>query len=347
MAIKNFSDENQKVYNLMLDLARCQYASHVDKEGVSRKDLEDHLRETIKNDILGGATLYQAYRRNKNVIFEMIEEIVNIVIGDDVLSSPFIENFVEVKRRDLGDNTAWYSEGTGYLTVAEFAGNHWDTNRQAIDLGSEYSLPKTWVYVHVYEELERFLLGIITFDKMTDVLYKSFNKYIKDRIYVSFAALKNAAPTEFVKQGNSEDAVGGLVDLVRAVGGYSNITIAGTRGALRKLKAVIPEKTFADSQKEANAQDGSIGYWEGNKIMVIEQTVQPGTMKLALDDSVLYILGGDSKPIKLEYFGDSRTLEDTTGKVNNDMSIDLQVQTKLGLGVAAPAVFGVFTFAGN
>ncbi len=344
MSKKNFSAENQKIYNLMLDLARCQYAQHVDKEGVSRKDLEEHLRETIKNDVLGGATLYQAYRRNKNLIFELIEEVVNTVIGEDVLDSQFIDEFVEVKRRDLGDTTAWYSEG-GLLTVAEFAGNHWDTNRQALDLGEEYTLPKFWVFVHVYEEFERFLLGITTLEKMTDKLYKSFNKYLKERIYATFSSIAQAAPAELSAQGNSEAAVGTLSDKVRAAGGYSTLTIAGTRGALRKLKAIIPDKTFADSQKEANASTGNIGYWEGNKVMVIEQALVPGTMNLALDDNKLFILGGDTKPIKLEYFGDSRTLEDTTGKINNDMTVDLQVQTKMGLGVALSNAFGVFTFS--
>lgn len=341
----NFSEENQKIYNLMLDLTKCQYSAHIDKEGVTREDLEKHLRDTINADLLGGATLYQAYRRNKNMIFEMLEEIVNIAIGDEVLNNAFVDAFVEIKRRDLGDTTAWYSEGTQYLTVAEFAGNHWDTNRQALDLGEEFTVPKKWVYIHVYEEFERFLLGITTWQKMIDAVYRSFNKYLKDEIYVTFSALQNAVPAELVKNGNSEEAVGQLADIVRAAGGYSSLTIAGTRGALRKLKAIIPEKTFADSQKEANASTGNIGYWEGNKIMVIEQSLVPGTMTLALDDNTLYILGGDTKPIKLEYFGDSRTLEDQTGKVNNDMSVELQIQTKLGLAVVSPAATGIFHFA--
>lgn len=337
----NFSEDIQKVYNLALDLARNDYASHVDSDKVTRKDLENYLREKLNEEVLGGMTLYQAYRRNKNLIFEIIEEIVNTVIGEDILNSPFVENFVEVKRRDLGDTTAFYSEG-GLLTCAVFAGNHWDTNREAIDLGAEFTLPKEWCYVHCYEEFERFILGITTLDKLTDKLWKTFNKFFYDRIFASFAQLKDAVPSDFYATGNSEDALGALADIVRAAGGYSNITIAGTRGALRKMKAFIPDKTFAPSQKEANASDGSIGVWEGNKVLIIEQTLTPGTYNLALPVDILYILGGDSKPIKFEYFGDSRTLEDTTGKVNNDQTIDLQVQTKFGMGVLAPMYYGVF-----
>ena len=144
MKIKNtFSADENKIYDLALDLSRNEFAMHVDSEKVSKKDLEDYLRDKIKNDILHGATLYQAYRRNNIVMFEIIEEIVNVAIGENVLSSPFMDAFVEVKNRALGDTTAFYSEG-GLLSVASFAGNHWDTNRQALDLGDEITLPKEW-----------------------------------------------------------------------------------------------------------------------------------------------------------------------------------------------------------
>lgn len=340
----NFSTEEMQVYDLALDLARGDFSLHVDGDKVSKKDLEDHLRETINNDILKGATLYQAYRRNNIVMFEIIEEIVNTTIAEDVLESPFIDAFVEVKNRALGDKTAFYSEG-GLLSVASFAGNHWDTNRQSIDLGEEFTLPKEWIFIHVYDELERFLLGITTLEKLTDKVYKSINKYIQDRLYAQFQNVANSVPSEFSASGNSEAALGKLCDLVQAAGGYGSLTIAGTKAALRKLVDIVPDKTFANSQKEAKANTGSIGEWEGNKLMVIPQTLKSGTFELALSDNQLFIMGGDVKPIKLEFIGDTRSDMDTTGKKYNDMTMDMQVQTCMGIGMLLPPYFGMFTFA--
>lgn len=345
MAKTNFSVEEQKVFDLALDLARNDFSLHVDKEKVGRKDLEDYLRDTINKDILKGATLFQAYRRNNIVLFEIIEEIVNISISNDVLDSPFVDSFVEVKNRALGDKTAWYSEGKTFLTVASFAGNHWDTNREALDNGEEFTLPKEWVYIHIYDELERFLLGITSLEKFTDVIYKSFNKYIQDRLYVQFQNVASAVPAEFSKTGNSEEAIGALCDLVQAAGGYTSLTIAGTKGALRKLAGIVPDKMFATSQKEAKAQTGNIGEWEGNRLMVIPQTLKPGTFELALDDSMLFIMGADVKPIKLEFIGDTRTQEVNDGRINNDMTMELQVQTCFGIGMMIPNVIGFFKFA--
>ena len=340
----NFSTEEMQVYDLALDLARGDFSLHVDGDKVSKKDLEDHLRETINNDILKGATLYQAYRRNNIVMFEIIEEIVNTTIAEDVLESPFIDAFVEVKNRALGDKTAFYSEG-GLLSVASFAGNHWDTNRQSIDLGEEFTLPKEWIFIHVYDELERFLLGITTLEKLTDKVYKSINKYIQDRLYAQFQNVANSVPSEFSASGNSEAALGKLCDLVQAAGGYGSLTIAGTKAALRKLVDIVPDKVFANSQKEAKANTGSIGEWEGNKLMVIPQTLKSGTFELALSDTQLFIMGGDVKPIKLEFIGDTRSDMDTTGKKYNDMTMDMQVQTRMGIGMLLPPYFGMFTFA--
>ena len=335
----NFSKEEMQTYNLALDLARNDFAV---SDKLTKKDYENKLRDSINNDMLGGLTLYQALRRNKNTVFEIVEEIVNTAIRENVFDSPFVNAFVEIKDRGLGDRTDFYAEG-GLLTVSRFAGNHWDTNRQALNIGDTVTLPAEWIYCHVYEDLERFLLGITPLEKMVDKVYASINKYIQDRIYAQFNGVANAVPTDFVATGNTEAAVGELCDKVQAAGGYANLTVAGTKAALRKLAGIIPDKMFASSQKEAKASTGSIGEWEGNSLMVIPQTLASGTFDLALSDSDLFILGGDVKPIKLEFYGDSRTKSDTEGLRNNDQSIDFQVQTKMGMGLVLPPAFGKFT----
>ena len=101
----NFSTEEAQVFSLALDLARNDYSL---ADGVTKRDLEQHLRDTINNDVLGGLTLFQAMRRNKIAIFEIVEEIVTTAIGENIMNSPFVEQFVEFKNRALGDETAFY-----------------------------------------------------------------------------------------------------------------------------------------------------------------------------------------------------------------------------------------------
>ena len=343
MAYKtDFSKEHLSMVEQGLDLMRNVDYVNTNKD-ISKKAFEDDFRQKILAEMAGGKSLYQAFRRNKYDLFEIFEEIVNITIGEDVFESPFVERFVEVKNRGLGDRTDFYSEG-GLLVVSSFAGNHWDTNRQSLDIGETVNLAKEWCYIHVYDELERFILGIVTMDKVQDKIRKSFAKFFNDRIYTCFNAIANVVPAALSAQGNSEAGLGTLVDKVQAKGGYNSITIAGTKGALRKLTAIVPDKTIAESQKEAVKNTGSLGSWEGNDLMIIPQTLIPNTYNLALNDSKVFVLGGDVKPIKLEYFGDSRTIEDTDGKKNNDQTVDLQIQTKFGLGMIIPEAFGMFEF---
>ena len=334
MAISN------EAKSLANDLARCKYTLD---DGVTKKDLENHLREVFEKDLGSGKTMYQTFRRNELTYYEIFEEIIDVGIGEDVLNSPFIDSFVEVKNRALGDKTAWYSEG-GLLSVSSFAGNHWDTNRQAIDLGQEFTLPKEWIYIHVYEEFERFMLGITPLEKLMDKVYKSINKYMKDRIYLQFQNVASTIPTDFVKSGNTEADVAGLCDLVQAAGGYDTITIAGTRAALRRLTDIMPTHIVADSQKEALKNTGSIQMWDGIKLMVIPQALKSGTFQLALNDKQLFVMDGNAKPIKLEYIGDTRSKIVDDFHVNNDMTLDWQIQTCFGIGMILPQYTGFFQF---
>ena len=335
----NFSQENQELCNIALDLATLNFSADVKKA-----DLENTLRTRI-NESLKGRTLFQAWRKNQITIFEIIEEVVNLGIGEGVLNSPFIDAFVEIKNRHLGDTSEFYSEG-GLLAVASFAGNHWDTDRQALNVGSSFKLPREWAYIHVYEEFERFLRGIVSLDKLMDKVYRSINKFIQDRIYGQFHAIANAIPAEFVVNGNDENAIGNLVDVIKAAGGYDEVVIAGTNGALRRLAGIVPDKMFADSQKEAKAKTGSIQIWEGNLLMPIPQTLKSGTFVTALDDKQLFIMGynADNKPIKLEFVGDTRTKEIEDENGNNDQTIDIQIQTLFGLGFVMPEAIGLFNF---
>lgn len=336
----NFSTTEAQAFDLAHDLSLVNFSA---PNGVSTRELENALRDKINDEILGGLTFYQAWRRNKDAIFEIVEQVVTTSIGENIMNSPFIDRFVEVKNRALGDDTAFYSEGSSFLTVASFAGNHWDTNRQMLDLGSEFMLPSEWMFIHVYEDFERWLLGIIPFEKVTEKVYKSMNKYMMDRIYAQFQSASDAVPNEFTASGNSLEELARLCDFVATASG-SEVTIAGTKPALRKVADLVPDKMFANSQKEAKAMTGTIGNWEGIDLMVIPQTFKSGTFEFALSDKDVFVIAGDSKPIKLELIGDTRTSEDMTGK-RNDGSVDMQIQTKFGMGLLLPdRGFGKFTF---
>lgn len=342
MAKLDFSAAQNQVFSLAEDLVSGNYTL---EDGLTKKDLENHLRETINKDIFGGLSFYQAIRRNKNTVFEVLEQITEIVVGENVLKSAFVDQFVEVKNRALNDRTDWVTEGDSLLTVASFAGNHWDTNRQSFDSGEKFTLPSEWAFIHVYMEFERFMLGIESFEKLTNAITKSFEAFINERVFAQFHNIASAVPAEFVYGGNDENAILDLCEKLEVFGGYNNMIICGTQAALRKLDGIIPEVMIADSQKESRALTGSFGVWNGYKLMRIPQVKKNDAFELALDNNKLFIIGADTKPIKLEYIGNTRTKMIDDEHVNNDLTLDLQVQTKFALGTLLPKYFGVVDLA--
>ena len=342
MTKHEFSAEQQLVFSLAEDLVSGNYTL---EEGVTKKDLENHLRESIEKDIFGGLTFERALRRNKVTVYEVLEQITEIVVGENVLKSAFVDQFVEVKNRALGERTDWVTEGDSLLTVASFAGNHWDTNRQSFDSGEKFTLPSEWAFIHVYMEFERFMLGIESFEKLTNAITKSFEAFINERIFAQFHNIASAVPSEFVYSGNGEEAILELCEKLEVFGGYNNMIICGTQAALRKLDGVIPEVMIADSQKESRALTGSFGVWNGYKLMRIPQVKKNDAFELALDNNKLFIIGADTKPIKLEYIGNTRTKLIDDEHVNNDLTLDLQIQTKFALGTLLPKFFGVVNLA--
>lgn len=342
MANFDFSAEQKLVFSIVKDLVNGDYAH---EEGVTKSSLENHLRETINKDIFGGLNFRQALRRNKHIVYEVMEQITDIVVGENVLKSAFVDQFVDVKNRALNDRTDWVTEGDSLLTVASFAGNHWDTNRQSFDSGEKFTLPSEWAFIHVYMEFERFMLGIESFDKLTNAITKSFEAFINERVFAQFHNIASAVPSEFTYSGNSEEAILELCEKLEVFGGYNNMVICGTQAALRKLDGVIPVELIANSQKESRALTGSFGVWNGYNLMRIPQVKKNDAFELALDNNKLFVIGADSKPIKLEYIGDTRAKMIDDEHVNNDLTLDLQVQTKFALGTLLPKYFGVIDLA--
>ena len=341
----NFTEQQKSALNLAKDYFSLdgEFFS-IDEEKITKKDLAETLRETINKDMLGGLTLYQAKRRNNVAVMEVIEEIINISLIEKVVECPFVEKFVEIRNLQLGDKNEFYAEGN-VLTAKKLAGNHWDIDRQTVELGNSFSIATEWVGMAVYAELEQFLLGTCSLERLLDKVYKAMNKYVKEHLFASFEKAAEVIPAAYNKASNSIADLQSLVDLMLAASESGQLTIAGTRGALRKLTSQLNEVWLADSQKEAMANTGTAGVWEGIDLMVIPQALKSGSVsELALDDTKLFLVAGDNKPIKMVVEGDTRT-RTVDSQNSNDMTETYEVATKVGFGVVFSDIFGVFTWS--
>ena len=92
-------------------------------------------------EILGDDKLtWQGWRNHKNEIFTVIENVLTTNLPKAWENSPFYDQFVEVKNGALGDTNEYVIDQDGILVAARFSGNHWDTDRQKLQVKRSFSV---------------------------------------------------------------------------------------------------------------------------------------------------------------------------------------------------------------
>ena len=153
-------------------------------------------------EILGEDKLtWQGWRNHKNEIFTIMENVLTTNLPLAWENSPFYNQFVETKNGALGDTNEFYVNDNSILVASRFSGNHWDTDRQKLQGRKGFGLSTEWIYIHIYDELERFLKNIITLAEMTKKLQQAFQIEIDTRMYASFNGIGTYLPAKFQEGG--------------------------------------------------------------------------------------------------------------------------------------------------
>jgi hypothetical protein len=149
-----------------------------------------------------------------------------------------------------------------------------------------------------YEELKRLLANSIDFNVFIRKVGEAMSNKIKDDTYNAFKGVTTTTRglnSTYVKTGTyTEDT---LLDLVEHVGAANKAvpTIFGTKKALRKVTTA----TVSDRAKEDIYDMGYYGKFNGTNMIYLPQRHSVGTDTFLLDDSKLYVMAGDDKPIKV------------------------------------------------
>ena len=336
-------DKNlQSICNLMNDACSNRVATFSNAE--TAKYTDEAVREAFFN-ILGEDKLsWRSWRNHKNEIFTIMEDVLNTNLPLAWENSTFYNQFVETKNGALGDKNEFIVEDNSVLVASRFAGNHWDTDRKKLHGKRSFSVDTEWFYVHVYDDLERFLKGIITLPEMVAKMQKAMQNSIDDRIFTAFNGAGTYLPAAFQVSGTYDRIK--MTELIQKVqyASQKNVVLAGTKTALSAIADGINSDWISASQKEELATTGSVLKNTGLGVVGIEipQTFVRGTYDFKVDNKSIYVLPDNEKFIKVYFEGDTRARElgftDT-----HDQTIDTQIQTKVGVGCVFSNVFGKYT----
>ena len=353
---ENDESKMRAFYKLMQDVANNNL-----EDGISMKEANDKI-VSMFNKVLGldenssKSDIRKAIRRNQNVLFDLIEEVVPNLLRTGWQENPFFNEFVETRNLDIGDKAVFYTEDETILTVSKVSGNHWDIDRQRLGKGASYSVETSWYGIAVYSEYERLLTGAEDFATFVTKLYEAVDKFVNESIYQAMISAAEQLPGgatgsgQWVKTGDltaaTKEVFMQLIEDVQMATGM-DVVIMGTKTALSKLEGIQDIQWVSEDMKVQRNTTGRIGYFEGVRLVEIRQGFRLNdTQNRLVDDKQLLIMPvGDNKFIKVINEGNPEMRQVNDNTANQDMTYDYRYMFKLGVGVQIGLLFGVYNIA--
>lgn len=341
---------------LMLDVANDNL-----EDGITIKEANAKITAMFKK-IIGcdenssKAEVRKAIRKNQQVLFDLIEEVVPNLLQSGWQDNPFFNEFVETRNIDIGDQNVFYTEDETILTVSKVSGNHWDLDRQRLGKGTTFSVATSWYGIAVYSEYEKLLTGLEDFATFVTKLYEAVDRFVNESIYEAFVSAASELPGgaggagQWVKTGDlgdaTKDAFMTLIEDVQIATGM-DVVIMGTKAALSKLEGMQKIDWVSNEMKNERYTTGRLGYFEGTRLVEIKQGFKLNdTTHRLVDDKQLFIMPiGDNKFVKVVNEGQPEMRQVQDNVTNQDMTYDFRYMFKIGVGVQIGLRFGVWNIA--
>lgn len=354
-----FENESDKLFafnKLMLDT----YNGTLEAD-ITIKEANEQIRAMFHKIIGVGenatkADIRKAIKRNQQVLFDLIEEVVPNLLQTGWQENPFFNEFVETRNLDIGDQAMFYTEDETLLTVSKVSGNHWDLDRQRLGKGSSFTVATSWYGIAVYSEYERLLTGAEDFSTFVNKLFEAVDRYVNESIYQAMISAAEQLPGgatgsgQWVKTGPLDEAAKEvfiqLIEDVQMATGM-DVVIMGTKTALSKLEGIQDINWISEDMKVARNTTGRIGTWEGIRLVELKQGFKLNdTSARLIDDKQLLIMPvGSNKFIKVINEGNPEMRQVNDNTVNQDMTYDYRYMWKMGVGVQINLLFGVYNIA--
>lgn len=290
----------------------------------------DALNETLRQEFNELAGTYSLYRENKNVIFSLIEQVL-----DDVLPKKVIEqysDFAEVQTFKQGDKPMFRRKLNGskrakqFITRVGLAGIY---EVFKLSAGTEsFEVPTSAIGGAAQIGFEEFLDGRVDFAEVLQIVMEGMDELVYKEVAHALKASINQLPANntAVVNGFDESAFDTLLTIASA---YGTPTIYCTQEFAVKM---IPQQAWRYTEEMKNElwKTGRLATYKQYKVVILEQGFEDETNSTkVIDPGYCWIIptGADSKPVKIAFEGN--TIVDEFS--NADRSREVQVYKKVGV----------------
>lgn len=322
------------------DLALIAYSKKVPMVEGSTYSLAS-VEETLRDKFKALAPSHNAFRRNKIDIFELIEETVDAVTPNKILSK--IGDFSDVKNYAQGQRPK-FKVKKGKHNVKRFItkvglGGIYERVRLDKD---EFTVETHAVGGSAYIEWEAYLDGQMDFAELTDLIidgieeevYKEIRQALINTFDMLPSANKHTHTTTDMKELRK------IITTVQAYsGGTVNIFCTPEFASTIELDA----HWIGDTERAEMRDKGFLGKVFGANVISLEQSFTDETNSEKIFDSQYAFIipsGGsaDEKIVKVVLEGDT-IVKDTQ---NADMSMEFQAYKKFGTAILSTNHFGIY-----
>lgn len=233
-----------------------------------------------------------------NALFDIVEEIIPTITEEGLTGDEFFMELVEYRNLAEGDQQEFVLEDKSEFVVADAAHGTQGIRRQRLDAGESLKLTPQMKVVKVYEELRRLLAKRVDFNTFITKVGKAMVQEFRNDIYTAFNGITSSTiglNSNYVITGTySEANLLTLIEHVEAANPGKTAKIVGTKTALRKVTTA----TVSDEAKSDMYNVGYYGKFNGTAMIMVKQAHKLGTDTFVLDDTKIYVIASDDKPIK-------------------------------------------------
>lgn len=309
----------------IIDLAVATVTKENIPSEFTAADLEDSLREQ-----LSAFQDYKYLRKHAADLYEIIEEVANVVIPRKVLEQ--FGGFADIRRKGYGEKIS-FTVRTGKYRGKKFVTKAGDQGiYKTFTLDNRELVMQPRVYAGATRlEIEDFLLGRISMAELLDVLTEALGEKlyleIEKALVASFNAPERPAANKYSGNGLIIEEFDKLINTVRAYGDSVNIycTFAFASrlyNAPGWASSVNPKISSRDLEDIRN--QGYVGMYKGCNVIILNQSFTDDTnTETLIDDSYAYIMPvGAEKPVKIAFEGPTFVRNFTDAVLSEEISLE-------------------------
>ena len=301
------------------------------------------LNETLRNELNEYAGTVQSYRENKNLIFSLMEVIVDEVLPVRVMEA--YGQFAEIRQFGQGEKAVFTQRVTAasrrrakqFITKVGLAGVY-ETFK--LD-GASFELKATAYGGAAEISIEEFLDGRVDLAEMLDIVMEGLNDAIYNEIALALAGIIENVPQEQKVSGAYDEAA--FDELLQHADSYAPTTIYCTYEFATKM---IPAESWrvSDSMKNELWSKGYFTSYKSHNVVILPQSYDwddenGGYTKKVINPSIAYLIPSNAgKVVKVAFEGQTMVRETE----QDDWSKHIDVYKKIGVGVFSTGIVHVY-----